>query len=66
MSKIASAKEIFNEAGELLKIEYYDTDGKHIIDAEWDTNEEQTVENRKAFREWADKFVKHNKGFVTL
>ena len=55
--------EVHNENGDLVRIEFHDTLGEHIIDAEWDENEAQTSDNRKAFRQWAYEFLTHNKGY---
>ena len=55
--KKAIPVEVFNEEGDLMRIEFYDLDGNHIIDAQWDITDEQTSENRVKFREWAYRFI---------
>jgi len=45
------------ENGDLIKIEYYDAAGSHIVDVVWDENDPQDAEHRKFFREWANKMV---------
>ena len=54
---IAIGHEIL-ENGDLIKIEYYDVHGSHIVDVVWDENDPQDAEHRKFFREWAVKMVK--------
>jgi len=53
MSKKISQSEIHNEDGDMIRIEFYDTNGEHIVDALWDENDAQTPENRIEFRKWA-------------
>ena len=53
----ATPTEILDKDGNLTKIEFYKDDGEHITDALWDPNDDQTPENRKAFREWAYRFI---------
>ena len=45
--------DVYDKEGNLKMIEVTDTSGNHIIDVVWDDNDEQTNENRIAFREWA-------------
>jgi len=45
--------DVYDKEGNLKMIEVTDTSGNHIIDVLWDDNDEQTNENRIAFREWA-------------
>jgi hypothetical protein len=47
--------DIFDKDGNLVKIDVHDLDGQFIIQIVWDENDEQTSENRKAFREWANR-----------
>jgi hypothetical protein len=44
--------EVFDKEGNLLKIEVTDSSGKFIIQSLWDPNDEQTHDNRVAFRKW--------------
>lgn len=55
--KIAIPIDVYNKDGELVKIEFNDRSGGHVIDAHWDPREEQTSENRIAFREWAYRMI---------
>ena len=62
----AIPQDVLDWEGNLAGIEFYDTAGSFIIFAEWDEQDEQTQENREAFRKWAYNFIK-NKGYeVTL
>ena len=47
--------DIFDKDGNLLKIDVHDLEGQFVIQIVWDENDEQTSENRKAFREWANR-----------
>ena len=50
--------DIFDKDGNLIKIDVHDLEGKFVIQIVWDENDEQTSENRKAFREWANRQLK--------
>jgi hypothetical protein len=45
--------DVYDKDGNLLRIEFHDGNGEHIIDAQWDENDEQTSEKRVEFRKWA-------------
>jgi hypothetical protein len=47
------------EKGELERIEFFDLDGKFVVQCVWDweTDKVQTSENREAFRKWSYKMV---------
>ena len=49
--------EVFDQDGNLEKIEITLEDGKHLFDAVWDETEEQNEKNRVAFREWVKRMV---------
>jgi hypothetical protein len=49
--------EVFDQDGNLERIEVTLENGKHLFDAQWDENDEQTEENRIAFREWTKRMV---------
>jgi hypothetical protein len=51
--KIAIPTDIYDKDGNMVKIEFNDTAGEHVIDAIWDERDEQTSENRIEFRKWA-------------
>ena len=47
----ARQKEIFDDQGNLVKIEITLENGQHLFDMLWDEQDEQTEENRIQFRE---------------
>ncbi len=53
------------EDGDLIRIEFADASGEHIVDAVWDESDEQTSENRVAFRKWAYNHLR-NQGWEIL
>lgn len=50
--------DILDNDGNLERIEYYDELGGFQFQAMWDPTEDQTSENRKSFREWANDMAK--------
>lgn len=50
--------DIYDKDGNLVKIDVHDLEGQFVIQIVWDENDEQTSENRKAFREWANRQLK--------
>lgn len=62
MNKLAVAYDIYNKDGHLVRIEVVDSNGDHVFDALWDENDEQTSENRIAFRGWTRQMAKR-KGY---
>jgi hypothetical protein len=61
--KKAIPVDVYDSDGNMTKIEVQDGAGEHILDFVWDTNDEQTSENRVKFREWAYNFLEKNKGY---
>jgi hypothetical protein len=49
--------EVFDQDGNLERIEVTLENGKHLFDAKWDESDEQTEKNRIAFREWTKRMV---------
>jgi hypothetical protein len=49
--------EVFDQDGNLERIEITLENGTHLFDAQWDENDEQTENNRIAFREWTKRMV---------
>ena len=49
--------EVYNENGDLEKIEVTLETGEHLFDAVWDPTDEQNDKNRIAFREWVKRMV---------
>ena len=54
----AIPQDVHDKDGNLTGIEFYDLTGSFIIFAEWDERDEQTQENRDAFRKWAYHMLK--------
>jgi len=50
--------DVYDKDGCLLRIEFHNLSGGFEVQAEWDPNDEQTSENREAFRKWAYTMVK--------
>jgi hypothetical protein len=63
--KRAIPVDVYDKEGNMLRIEFNDMEGNHIIDAVWDQNDEQTSEKREAFRKWAYDFIQ-NKDYEVL
>jgi hypothetical protein len=55
--------DVYDKDGNMLKVEFHDGEGGHIIDAIWDESDEQTSENRTAFRKWAYNLIEQ-KGYT--
>lgn len=55
--KRAIPVDVYDKDGNMVRIEFNDMNGNHIIDAQWDPTDEQTSENRIKFREWAYRFI---------
>ncbi len=45
--------DVYDRDGNMLRVEFSDSAGNHVLDAVWDPEEAQTNENRVAFRKWA-------------
>jgi len=54
--------DVYDKDGNMLRIEYYDMAGSHVIDVVWDPEDEQTSENRENLRKWGTKIMKQ-KGY---
>ena len=63
--KEAIPTEIHDDTGDFKRIEFYDTEGDHIIDAVWDDRDEQTPKNRTEFRIWAYRLMR-DKGYQVI
>jgi hypothetical protein len=55
--------DVYDKDGNMLRIEFSDGEGEHIVDVVWDETEEQTSENRTKFRKWAYTMLEQ-KGYV--
>jgi hypothetical protein len=54
----AIPQDVLDKDGNMTGIEFYDAMGSFIVFAEWDDRDEQTKENREAFRRWAYNMIK--------
>jgi hypothetical protein len=45
--------DVYDKDSNMLRIEFSDGEGEHIVDVVWDETEEQTSKNRESFRRWA-------------
>jgi hypothetical protein len=45
--------DVYDNNGDMLRIEFSDNNGNHVMDALWDKTDAQTSENRVLFRKWA-------------
>ena len=50
--------DIYDKKGNLVRVEVYKENGDHVLDFLWDERDEQTNENRVAFREWVKRHLK--------
>jgi len=50
--------DVYDDNGDLVRIEARDSEGQFVVQAVWDPNDEQTSENREAFREWFYRILK--------
>ena len=57
--KRAIPVDVYDKDGNMVRIEFSDATGEHILDAVWDENDPQTSENRVAFRKWAYNHVRN-------
>jgi hypothetical protein len=57
--------DVYDNNGDMIKIEFNTPSGEHILDAVWDESDEQTSENRTVFRRWAYNFLT-NEGWEIL
>ena len=57
--------DVFDDAGNLEKVEFYDELGGFQFQAMWDPADEQSADNRREFREWAGGMAK-NMGYEVV
>ena len=57
MAKIKVIGTDVYENGDLVRIEFYDLEGQHVVNSVWDENDPQDSEHREAFRSWSYKIV---------
>ena len=63
--KRAIPVDVYDKEGNMLRIEFNDAAGNHVLDAVWDETEEQTSENRTKFRTWSYEHLR-NQGWEIL
>ena len=63
--KYATMVKVYDLAGNLTRLEFYDKDDKHIVQAEWSEGEPQTPRNQTNFIDWADKYLS-SKGYTVI
>ena len=56
--KRVTLTDVYDDKGDMLRIEAYDLEGEFVLQAVWDPNDEQTSENRQAFRKWFYRILK--------
>lgn len=54
--------DVYDKNGNMLRIEYYDMTGSHVLDVVWDENDPQDSEHREYLRKWGAKMLKQ-KGY---
>jgi hypothetical protein len=57
--------DVYDNEGNMIRIEFSDSSGNHVMDALWDETDAQTSENRTYFRKWAYNFLR-NQGWEIL
>lgn len=50
--------DVYDKDGNMVKIEFYDTDGEFVIQSVWDEQDPQDSEHREFFRKWSYKMVR--------
>jgi hypothetical protein len=50
--------DVYDKEGNLLRIEFFDSNGEFVIQSEWDENDPQDSEHREFFRKWSYKMVR--------
>jgi len=60
---IAIPTDIYDKDGNMVAIEFNDSAGNFLVEASWDERDEQTSDNRTAFRKWAYDFIQNNLGY---
>ena len=55
--------DVYNNEGNLTHIDVQDAKGDFVMQILWDEHDEQTSENRIAFREWAYKHLEQSQGY---
>lgn len=56
--KRVTVTDVYDDKGDMLRIEAYDLEGEFVMQALWDPTDEQTSENRELFRKWFYRILK--------
>jgi hypothetical protein len=56
--KRVTLTDVYDENGDMLRIEAFDLEGEFVLQAVWDPKDEQTSENREEFRKWFYRILK--------
>ena len=57
--KRVTLTDVYDDKGDMLRIEAHDLEGEFVIQAVWDPTDEQTSENREEFRRWFYRILKN-------
>jgi hypothetical protein len=55
--------DVYDKDGNFERIDVQDASGEFVMQFLWDPTDEQTSENREAFRKWTYRFLKTSKGY---
>ena len=55
--------DVYNKDGELTHIDVQNASGDFVLQILWDPNDEQTSDNREAFRKWAYRHLEQSQGY---
>jgi hypothetical protein len=55
--------DVYDKDGNLSRIDVQDAKGEFVMQILWDEHDEQTSQNRIAFREWAYKHLEQSQGY---
>ena len=58
--------DVYDKDGNLTHIDVRDSNGEFVLQILWDEHDEQTSQNRIAFREWAYKHLEQSQGYEVL
>jgi len=50
-------RDVYDESGDLLRIEFFDSNGDFVVQSVWDENDPQDTEHREFFRRWSYKMM---------
>ena len=56
--KRVTLTDVYDDNGDMLRIEAHDLEGEFVLQAVWDPTDEQTSDNREEFRKWFYRILK--------